>query len=232
VRRGAKFIIFAIVGLVVLAAGALALYVFVIQDDPPPRVALPATSTTGDTGAAPASADGSWTVQPGENTFLGYRVNEQLASLPSPSDAVGRTPAVEGTMTVSGSTVSAAEVTGDLSQLASDREQRDNRIRTSGLESDQFPEATFTLTEPLDLGAAPEVGTAVTATASGDLTLHGVTKAVVIPLEARWSGETIDVVGTLDIRFSDYEIDPPDIGGFVTVEDEGEMELQLTFVPA
>ena len=231
-RRGAKFIIYSVVALAVLAAGAIALYVFVIQDDPPPRVALSSTTTTGGTGTAPASADGTWTVQQGESTFLGYRVNEKLASLPSPSDAVGRTPAVEGTMTIAGSTVSAADVTGDLSQLESDQDRRDSRIRTSGLESDTFPEATFTLTGPLDLGEVPEVGAEVNATASGDLTLHGVTKAVEVPLEARWSGETIEVIGTLDIVFADYDIDPPNIGGFVTVEDEGEMELQLTFVPA
>jgi len=40
------------------------------------------------------------------------------------------------------------------------------------------------------------------------------------------------VIGTLDVLFADDGIDPPDFGGFVTVEDEGEMELQVTFVPA
>ena len=97
---------------------------------------------------------------------------------------------------------------------------------------DRFPEATFVLAEPIDLGGPPQVGEEVEATATGDLTLHGVTRSVEVPLEARWSGDTIDVIGTLPIVFADYDIDPPNIANFVTVEDEGEMELQLTFARA
>ncbi len=70
------------------------------------------------------------------------------------------------------------------------------------------------------------------ATASGDLTLHGVTRPVDVPVEARWSGTTIEVVGTIPVNFADYDIEAPSVGGFVSVEDEGEIELQLTFVPA
>jgi hypothetical protein len=51
-------------------------------------------------------------------------------------------------------------------------------------------------------------------------------------MEGRWDGRRIQVVGRLPIVFADYRIDPPNIGGFVTVEDRGEMELQLFFVRA
>jgi polyisoprenoid-binding protein YceI len=231
-RRGLKVVLLGIVGLVVLVAGALAVYYVFIQEDPPARVAL-TPRTTAEQGAEPAAdtPEGTWQVQRGENSFLGYRVNERLFSLPAPTDAVGRTPAVDGTMTIAGASVESAEVTGDLRRLESDRSQRDNRIRTDGLESDRFPEATFVLTEPVDIGT-PAVGEDVRATATGDLTLHGVTRPVEVSLQARWSGDTIEVVGTLPIVFADYEIDPPNIANFVSVEDEGEMELMLTFARA
>lgn len=229
--RAAKLLIAALVAAVVLVVGGVALYFGVIKDDPPERVSL-SDDTVPATDEEAESPDGQWTVQEGETTFLGYRVTEEFASIPAPSDAVGRTPAVQGSLTIEGSRVSAAEITGDLSQLTSDEDRRDNTIRENGLQTDEFPEATFVLSEPIDLGAAPEAGTDLEVTAVGDLTLHGVTNRVEIPLEARWSGDTIEVVGTLPIAFSDYDIEPPNVGGFVTVEDNGEMELSLTFIRA
>jgi hypothetical protein len=67
---------------------------------------------------APASADGTWKVDTSigsfadsTSSFVGYRVQEQLAGI-GPNTAVGRTPNVSGTLTLSGTTVTAVEVTG------------------------------------------------------------------------------------------------------------------------
>lgn len=232
--RSVKIVLGAVVAVVVLVVGGLALYYFVLKDDPPGRVALStddATDATEPAGEAPATADGTWVVQPGEDTLLGYRVTEQFASVPAPSDAVGRTSAVEGELVITGSTVESATVTGDLSQLESDADRRDNYLRGDALQTDEFPEATFTLTNPVDLGEAPTQGTEVDVIASGDLTLHGVTQSVEIPIQAVWNGATIEVVGTLPITFADYDIETPNIAGFVSVEDDGEMEVQLLMAP-
>src|SRR5262249_52612725 len=106
----------------------------------------------------------------------------------------------------------------------------DNKMKTDGLQTNQFPTATFVLTEPIHLKAPPAKGAKVTADATGDLTLHGVTKRVTLPLEGRWDGETVQVVGKIPITFADYGISPPNIGGFVSVADKGRMELELNFV--
>jgi hypothetical protein len=37
------------------------------------------------------------------------------------------------------------------------------------------------------------------------------------------------VAGSLPVEPSDFDIDPPNIGGFVQVEDHDTLELQLTF---
>lgn len=51
--------------------------------------------------SAPVDSDdlsGQWA--PGDGSVAGYRVREQLAMLPAPSDAVGRTSGVTGTVDI------------------------------------------------------------------------------------------------------------------------------------
>jgi polyisoprenoid-binding protein YceI len=232
VRRPLRTLVVLLAVAIVLVVAGVAFYLVVLRDDPPDRVALSPESETSES-SADASPSGRWVVRTGDDTFVGYRVRETFAGLSVASDAVGRTNDVQGTLTVEGdTTVSAAEVTAGLQALESDEERRDNAIRGRGLETDRFPESTFALTGPIELPSPPAQGEEVTATAPGDLTLHGVTRPVDVPVEARWNGGTIEVVGTIDVDFADYDIEPPSVGGFVSVEDEGEIELQLTFVPA
>jgi polyisoprenoid-binding protein YceI len=229
-----RWIVVVAIALVGVLAGAYGIFALIAGGDAPPPVALASEtpspdSGTGGTGSAdPASG---WTIDP-EGSFVGYRIREQLATLPAPSDAVGRTSAVSGTLRIDGLEISAVDVTADVTRLTSDESRRDDRIRSSGLETDAFPEASFTLTEPIAFDAEPADGQTVDVMATGDLTLHGVTRSVEIPIQARRSGDTIEVVGSLEITLADYDIVPPNFGGFVTVEDHGTLELQLTFVTA
>ncbi len=62
-------------------------------------------------------------------------------------------------------------------------------------------------------------------TLRGDLTLHGVPKTVDIPARAQLSGGLIQIAGSLAFPFSDFGINPPNVGGFVTVEDNGTLEF-------
>jgi polyisoprenoid-binding protein YceI len=88
------------------------------------------------------------------------------------------------------------------------------------------------LTSPITLGAVPAVGETVKAEATGDFTLHGVTKSVTISLDGRWDGKQVQVVGNLPIVFSDYGITAPTSTFVASVDDHGEMELQLFFTRA
>jgi polyisoprenoid-binding protein YceI len=232
VRRPLRTVLVLVATAVVLVVAGVAFYLVVLRDDPPERLALSPDSGTTDT-APDTSPAGQWVVRTGDDTVVGYRVRETFAGLSVASDAVGRTRDVSGSLTVEDeTTVTAAEVRAGLQALESDEERRDNAIRTRGLETNRFPEATFTLTGPLELPSPPTAGEDVSVTASGDLTLHGVTRQVEVPVQARWDGSTIEVAGSIDIAFADYDIEPPSVGGFVSVEDEGELEFQLTFVPA
>jgi polyisoprenoid-binding protein YceI len=201
---------------------------------PAASAADPTAAAASDAGGgAAAGLDGTWNVDPSvgsfsdfSGSFVGYRVEEELANIGA-ATAVGRTPDVTGSLTFDGSTVTAAEFTADLSTLQSDKAQRDGQLHRQALETDTYPTATFKLTQPIDLGAVPADGQVVSATATGDLTIHGTTKSVQIPLEARLPGDVVTVTGSIDIVFADYGISRPNSFMVLSIADHGTMEFQL-----
>jgi polyisoprenoid-binding protein YceI len=241
--------------LLVVGGGAVAWALFLRGDDVAP-LALPSSrpspalagGSSGSAAADPsgvslppassgtidaASLAGTWQIAP--DSVVGYRVRERLASLSADSDAVGRTNAITGTATIAGGpsalTLSAASFTVDMTALKSDRQMRDNRLRNDGIQTDQFRTATFVVSQPIALPARATTGQ-VAVTLHGDLTLHGVTKTVDIPAEARLNGNVIQVLGSLDFPFSDFGINAPNIGGFVSVEDHGTLEFLVNLAKA
>jgi polyisoprenoid-binding protein YceI len=210
---------------VVLAGLAFAGWYFFIKSDPEPPAKITRTTTVEG-----GTLDGTYRVTPGDaNSFVGYRVQEQLVGGAIEQTTTGRTSDITGSFTITGKTVQDVTVTADLRTLTSDRTQRDDAIKDRGLESNRFPEAKFVLTEPIERQELPEVGETVTATARGDFTLHGVTKRVEIRLEGRWDGRDVQVVGRLHVVFSDYGIQAPTSPVVASVDDEGEMEFQIFF---
>ncbi len=228
-----RTLIAAIVGgaLLLGAAGLGIIYFVVFAGSSPQKLALssPAPSTSASTSQDSSAGAGTWTV--GSGSQAGYRVREKLAALSAPSDAVGRTTAVTGTFTLtqaaSGYSVTAADITVDVTKLSSDQSRRDQRIHSQGLESDRYPTATFKLTSPIALTADATSGQTVHVSATGDLTIHGVTKSVTIPIDARLTGSTIELVGSISFPFSQFGMTPPSIGGFVSVQNTATMEFQL-----
>ena len=237
--HGNRNLLLIVVGLILVAAvagGAYGLWYILVGPSSPTAVgaASPAIPS-GPAIAAPASLDGTWNVDTsrgsigdGTASFVGYRVQEQLVGVGGHT-AVGRTPKVTGSLTLAGSTVSAVSITADLTVLASDSSQRDDQLRRQAIQTDTFPSATFKLTQPIDLGSLPADGVTVGATATGDLTIHGVTRSVQISLSAQRQGGIIAVAGSLPIVFGDYGFAGPSSFAVVSVNDHGTMELHLLF---
>jgi len=228
-----------------------------LRDDAPPAVDLQsATQSIGDDSTAATAADteaattvaasgnsatatsvsGTWGVdtsigefsfEDSTGTFVGFRVEEELSSIGS-TTAVGRTPSVSGTITFDDTTLSAATIEADMTAISTNDSRRDDRVHDA-LETASFPTATFTLTEPIDLGDAVTTGAATTVEATGYLTIHGVTTTVTLPLEAELVGDTIAVVGSLDIDLSTYGVEAPSAPIVVSVSDQATIELQLFF---
>ena len=245
-----------------VAGGALlivaaAVWFFVLRDTAPEAVSLDdavgaVTSTTIDQGTsdtqptsedsadAPGSdtLDGSWSIDTTigggvveSSSFVGYRVREELATVGA-FTAVGRSTGVTGSFSFAGTTLESAEIVVDMTQLRSDSANRDSAMRGQALETGTFPEASFVLTSPVDLTTAPEPGSSFTVEATGDLTLHGVTRSVTVPIEGQRIDDTVVVVGSIEILFADYEIDRPRAAVVLSVEDTGVMEFQLFLTKA
>ena len=102
-----------------------------------------------------------------------------------------------------------AELTVDTTSITSDKTQRDNRLRSEGLQTDQFPTATFMITQPVDIPAAAIERHGADVTLVGDLTLHGVTKSVEIPAQARLVDGQIQVAGSMPSRWPTTRSQPP-----------------------
>ena len=243
--------ILALIAILAIAAGGYLAYDNVLRGDVVAPLALPsaapsdaatspsaaapsdvAASTAPSSAAADGAVAGTWTVTTG--TEAGYRVREQLANLLAESDAIGRTSDVTGSITVvdagDGAQLTAGEISIDTTTIASNESRRDNRLRTEGLQTDQFPTASFKLTQPVDIPAAAVAGTATDVTLVGDLTLHGVTKSVQIPAQAVLSNGQIQVAGSLTFPLADFQITAPNIGGFiVSIADTGTLEFLVNF---
>ncbi|MBA2752123.1 MAG: YceI family protein, partial [Actinobacteria bacterium] len=218
-RRRPVLVAAVLIPIAVIAAG----YFLFFTPSSPDRLGV---SAGGD--GAPSSTpvplsgdvDGTWKASP--ESVVGYRVRERLARLPASSDAVGRTNAVVGSVTLKrqGETIIASDTnfTADLTQLKSDEARRDSRMRSVGIETERFPSATFVAASPIELPATALSGAVTKVQVPGDLTIHGVTKRVTMPLEAKTSGSQIEVAGTLTFPFGDFGMSAPNVGGIVTVE--------------
>ena len=234
--RSRLLIVVAAIAVAVGLAGFV-LYDQVLRGDSAAALALPGASSAPGASTVPAASfdgivAGTWSIASGSQA--GYRVREQLANLPAQSDAVGRTQAVTGSFTIeasgSSATLTAGSLSVDTTSITSDKSQRDGRLRTEGLETANFPTATFKLTKAVQVPAAALSGAASDITLTGDLTLHGVTKSVAIPTKAQLLGGTIQVAGSLAFPLSDYSIVAPNVGGtIIAIADTGTLEFLLIF---
>jgi polyisoprenoid-binding protein YceI len=85
------------------------------------------------------------------------------------------------------------------------------------LDATRFPTVTFRSRTVTGKSAAP--GT-YDLHITGDLSLHGVTRSVALPLRVEVSGDTLKASGQLVLRQTDYGINPVAVAGVVKVKDE------------
>jgi polyisoprenoid-binding protein YceI len=226
-KRGVALLIGASLAVVVLALAAVIYFVVFPSSSPKPfRLARSPVHTPA---AAPTQLTGRWQIAAGSQA--GYRVREQLAFLPAPSDAVGRTSAITGSASLTDAggavTVDSASFIVAVNTLKSDRSLRDEKLHSVGIESDRYPTATFTLSAPVKLPHSALTGTPATVSAPGTLNLHGVSRQVTIPVEMAVSGTTLQAAGSLTFPWSTFGMTAPSIAGFVNVTEQATMEFDL-----
>ena len=186
--------------------------------EPPPTEPAAAPRSTGEyEGYTFVVSDGS------EATFT---VEEQLASLPLPNDAVMRTTSLSGEVHLDGRP-SLVEV--ELQTLSSDQTFRDRYVRSRMF--NQFPLAIFTVG---DIGEIPDglaEGEEVTTQVDGLLEVHGGEFPITFEIQARDDGESMFILGRTTFTWDQLEVPRPQAQSVVSIEDEVRVEILLAVVP-
>ncbi|MBO1750719.1 YceI family protein [Actinotalea sp. BY-33] len=214
---------------VTVALGAIAggpwLYARYLAPDPAEPLAL----STPDPAASAApqvdeihEVDGTWTVVDGSEA--GYRLGEVLSG--EQVTVVGRTDQVTGGVVLEEGSLLEAEVVVDVASIVTDESARDAYFRRA-LDTTTHPEATFEVTDPVDLSALEGVTESVTVEALGTLTFHGVARPATAVLEVQPTGQDqVEVAGQIAVTLEDFDLTAPDLG-FVTVEPTATVEMLL-----
>jgi polyisoprenoid-binding protein YceI len=192
-----------------------------------PATTVAATPAATTSGSAVATTDAAYTIA-ADQSEAKVTVNEKLAFLPSNSDAVLTTKSMQGQIVLGpdGKPTDASKIQVDLRTLKSDQTMRDNYIRTTTLQSDQFPLAEFVITGVDGWSGPVQNGQQSTFTLLGTMTMHGVTKPITFDTTATMQGGTLTGTAKTAFTFEDFGMTPSNKANIVTVNDL--IKLQMT----
>lgn len=177
--------------------------------------------------SATTEIDGVWEVtnKPGPNqTSAGFTFSEVL-----PGDrrtTSGSTQGVRGSVTIEAGTLKAGEIVVDMTNIRTDSDVRDESVRRKIFHTDDFPEAKFVVTEPVDLSSVPEDGTMGTVDLTGNMTIHGETNTITQTFNVARSGDQLLVAADIPINREDYGVKTPELVAAKIAED-GEINVRL-----
>ena len=234
-------------GVVALVVAVVGVWFLFFRDDAPDAVSTDAgleqlqadlDADGGTGGVTPVPADGpvngTWTVdddfgtfdfETASGSFAGFRVNEELTI--GSTVAVGRSGGVTGALTIEDGVLTAAEISIDMGSIVSNDGRRESAIRRV-VGANEFPDATFVLTEAVTLPDGLADGDTVSVEAVGDLSVKGTTNRVTFALEATIADAGVAlIVGSTGIVWEDFGVTPPSAPIVVSIADEGIVEFQL-----
>ena len=168
------------------------------------------------------------------NSSVEVRVREQLAALPSMSDAVLTTKKITGEIGLSpdGRLTSSSLITVDLASLESDEARRDNFIKQNTLETHRYPTA--------ELKILRTAGLAIPVPRSGDfqfmlistLRVHGVDHDVAWAVTGTRAGRELKATATTTVHFADFGMERPSVALVLSVQDDIRVSVKLTAMQA
>jgi len=224
---------------VVLAVAGPFVYIHFIEGPAPAKLGLPKDETTGTSkssagpssgtataAVSPKQLNGTWNV--GQGSIVGYRVGEVLIG--QHSTAVGRTEEVWGSLTVGNASVTNGNFTVNMASVKSDQSMRNAQFDGRIMDVSTYPTAKFVITKPISLGNVSTNGTVNHYDATGQLTMHGVTKTIRFPLSMELSATSAYILADVPIVFANWDISNPSVGGFVTTQNSGTLEVLLHLV--
>jgi carboxymethylenebutenolidase len=196
--------------------------------DAPAGTAAPAA--TQSLNGSMKGESGPVTIEITDGSVARYIVNEQLAERDLPSDAVGETSNMSGSITFNADGTVQPEnsvITVNLQTLQSDEDRRDNFIKENTLQTNTFPTTEFVVKEISGLPwPLPESGEA-SFQMSGDMTVRDVTHPVTWDTVAQFSPDSVTAQATSDITFEQFGMDKPSLFFILSVDDNIRMELDV-----
>ena len=162
-----------------------------------------------------------------------YRVNEQLAGFDLPNDAVGKNSAVSGAIALDadGRLLPAeSRFVVDAATFVSDRDRRDNYVKSRLLQAEQFAQIALAPTElrgvTLPLGSTGSSNFELLA----DLTVRGVTRPTVWRVSARLDEGRVSGTAFTRFVFDDFQMEKPRVRSVLSVADTIALEYDFTLV--
>jgi polyisoprenoid-binding protein YceI len=229
-----RILVGGLIAIIVVVAAAIAAWWFFIREDHQLATSAPAIPTglarTATTSATPGGAL-AFAIIP-DQSEASYFADEKLASLPLPSTAKGTTTDISGTfyLTPDGLALDQSQpstFTVNLKTLTSDKEMRDRRVQSLGLETNTYPTATFTIASVTGYDATRPAGEEQDLQLTGTMDLHGVQKELTWEVKARREGDVISALATVEFKFADFNIPVLNIAGFVSVQDTVTLQVQV-----
>jgi polyisoprenoid-binding protein YceI len=188
-----------------------------------------ATAPAGSAAAAKAPGGATTYTIASDQSEAKATVNEKLARLPSPSDAVLATKAIQGQIFLGPDTkpVEGGKIMVDLRTLKSDSNQRDNFVKMDTLQVNQFPLAEYVITGVDGWTGPLTEGQKSTFKLLGNMTIHGVTKPVIFTTTATMQGGNISGTATTTFKFQDFGMTPPNVA---IAKANDDIKLDMTIV--
>ena len=168
-----------------------------------------------------------------DGTTARYKVGEQLVGIPFPSEAVGSTQAVTGTIVLAADGAvnpAQSKITVDLKTLKSDQALRDGYLQRNTLQTDKFPTLEFVpkratgLLSPFPTAPRPS---AMGVQLVGDMTLHGVTSEVTWNVATTVSGDAIAGRALTSFPFATFNMTKPTVPLLLSAEDKIQLEVEF-----
>lgn len=198
----------------------------------PAATAEPAATAAPEQKDSAAPANIVFNIDPARSTAR-YLINERLANIASPVDAIGETTDVTGAIVLDGDgnvVAGESQIVVGLAGLKSDSDRRDGYVSRRTLETGQYPNATFAVKSIEGLPWPLPTSGEVTVQMIGDLTVKDQTR------EVTW--ETVIQAGASEstgaaktvITFEQFALEKPRVSIVLSVVDEIRLELDFTVV--
>ena len=136
-------------------------------------------------------------------------------------------PAIAGTITVDTDDparsnvrvtidASALKVTGKGESSSDVPKVQETMLGAQVLDVQRYPKITFASTS---VAVKTQTAATLDALVTGQLTLHNVTRSIVVPVTVRREGNTLTATGRFSVKQTEYGIKPVSVGGVVSVKD-------------